>query len=376
MTKKTYIFIGIGILLIIATLIGIYFSRGPQVFESESIPYQEVSNERDYAVVTWATGLDTPWGMVFIDDDTMLVTERGGTIRLIENGHVRQEPYITIDEVDEAGEGGLMGIDTHPEFPHVPYVFVMYTSPVDNRIVRIVHDAETMTGSIDTTILEGLDKARNHNGGRIKFGPDGYLYVTTGEQFRAERSQDTNSLSGKILRITDEGDIPSDNPFDNEVYSYGHRNAQGLTWDREGNMFSSEHGPSGEFGIFAHDEINHIIAGGNYGWPRVVGQAGDERYRDPMIVWTDRAVPPAGMDMVEDRIYVATLRSRALKVLTVEDVMITSVSTLFEGDYEEGGYGRLRDVVYHNNALYVATSNRDGRGTPRDGDDRILRITW
>ena len=383
MTKKTYIFTGIVIIiLIVAVLVAVYFSRGPVVPDPQPQPQaigmnDDQGNERSYTVETWATNLNTPWGMVFIDDDTMLVTERSGTIRLVQNGEVRDEPYISIADVDERGEGGLMGIDIHPEFPDTLYVYVMYTSSTDNRIVRLRHDPETMTAEIDRVILDGLDKARNHNGGRIAFGPDGYLYATTGEQFRAERSQDINSLSGKILRITDDGAMPSDNPFDNAVYSYGHRNAQGITWDDEGNMFASEHGPSGEFGIFAHDEVNHIVKGGNYGWPRVVGQAGDDRYIDPLIVWTDTAVPPAGMDIVDNRIYVATLRSRALLMLSYDDEMtITSLQTIFEGEITEGGYGRLRDVVYHNGALYVATSNTDGRGTPDSLDDRILKITW
>lgn len=378
MTRKKYILIFIFIIIAIGAYVIIsYFARGPQVFESQPIPQVELDRDREYLVEVWAENLNTPWGMVFIDDDTILVTERRGIIQIIENGLVREDPYMIIDDVDESGEGGLMGIDIHPDFPEKPYVYVMYTSPTDNRIARIIHDEEAQTGTLDRVILSGLDKARNHNGGRLKFGPDGYLYATTGEQFRAERSQDIASLSGKILRMTDGGEVPADNPFKNVVYSYGHRNAQGLAWDGKGNMFASEHGPSGEFGIFAHDEINQIFKGENYGWPRVVGQADDSRYVDPLIVWTDTAVPPAGIAFAEGVLYVATLRSRALYEIHFDAKNnVKHVGIVFEGESGEGGYGRLRDAIFHNGALYVATSNRDGRGNPIEVDDRILKITW
>jgi glucose/arabinose dehydrogenase len=365
MTRTRYIIISFILLLIVlSTSIFVYVKSGPEVNVGEEFSETYLLNP-DFEITEWVTGLEVPWGIVFLDEETALVTERPGRIRIIQNGILLEEPYLEIN-ADARGEGGLMGIEKHPDFPNTQHIYVMYTTTTDNRVSKIIHN-ETK-GIYSGSILEGLEKSANHNGGRIKFGPDGYLYITTGEQFRASRSQDKNSLSGKILRITDEGNIPNDNPFGNEVYSLGHRNPQGLAW-LNGELYISEHGPSGEFGILGHDEINKVEKGKNYGWPEVVGYSNNTEFENPLFLFKD-ATPPAGITFHEEFLYVATLRSRSLLKIDVENRIVTR---LFN-DGETNTYGRIRDVISHNGYLYVATSNRDGRGTPNINDDKILRI--
>ena len=212
--------------------------------------------------------LEIPWSLVFLPDGRALVSERPGRIRLIKDGRLQGDPYAKL-EVAHGGEGGLMGLALHPEFPAKPYLYAMHTYQKNgnlyNRVVRLKDLGDK--GILDRVIIDDIPGGRFHDGGRIAFGPDGLLYITTGETFKAELAQDLRSLGGKILRITSEGGIPKDNPFKGSpIYSYGHRNPQGLSWHPEAkDLFESEHGPSGEFLLFANDEINVITKGGNYG---------------------------------------------------------------------------------------------------------------
>lgn len=209
-------------------------------------------------VQVWVENLEIPWSLVFLPDGRVLVSERPGRIRLIKNGKLQENSYAKID-VAHVGEGGLMGLAIHPEFPRKPYVYAMHTyrkgEELYNKVIRLKDNG--LTGVFEKVIIDNIPGGRFHNGGRIAFGPDGMLYVTTGETFHAELAQDLKSLGGKILRITSEGNVPGDNPFKGSpIYSYGHRNPQGLAWNPfTGDLFESEHGPSGEFGRFAHDEI-------------------------------------------------------------------------------------------------------------------------
>jgi quinoprotein glucose dehydrogenase len=250
---------------------------------------------------------------------------------------------------------------------------------VGNRVGRLRHEGER--GRLDRTVLDGIIGARNHNGGRIGFGPDGMLYVTAGEIFQAELAADLKSLGGKILRIAPDGAIPQDNPFPGSpVYSYGHRNPQGLAWHPEtGELFSSEHGPSGEFGLRAWDEINVIQAGANYGWPRAVGAVGNRAYVDPIVAWPDRTTAPSGIAFHQGALFVAVLRESALIRITLaregKSFRASRVERWFGKGEESKQPGRLRDVVVGPDGhLYVLTSNRDGRGSPRPGDDTIYRL--
>lgn len=337
-------------------------------------------------VEVWVENLNVPWSLVFLPDKRALVSERSGKIRLIINGKLESHPYATVDAV-RIGEAGLMGLAMHPRFPAEPYIYAMYTEQkkgaLRNRVVRFRDHSRT--GSFDRVILDDIPGGRFHDGGRIAFGPDGMLYVTTGENFNADLAQDRSSLAGKILRISPDGKIPADNPFkDSPVYSYGHRNPQGLAWQPEtGRFFESEHGPSGEFAHFGHDEINRIVKGGNYGWPLVIGAPEIRSYIDPLIVWKE-ATPPGGIAFyngtllphLKGDLFVATLKSRALiRVRFDGDTKISRIERWFSTDFKKGKYGRLRDVVTGpDGAIYFTSSNRDGRGDPLPGDDRIYRI--
>ena len=351
---------------------------------------------RDISVENWITGLEAPWSIVFLTDGRALVSERPGCIRLIRDGKLAAEPYAEFEATRGAssvgdfflnifacGEGGLMGLAVHPNIPNEPYIYAMYTwrghGGMRNRIVWLRdHGAH---GTFDKTILGGVPGALFHNGDRIAFGPDGMLYATTGEIFERRMAQDLKALGGKILRIDPEGNIPTDNPFPGSpVWSYGHRNPQGLAWHPEtGQLFQSEHGPSGEVGFGAHDEINIIEKGRNYGWPLIVGAPGKAPYADPIVMWPDNSVPPAGIAFHQGDLYIATLRSEALIRLKFarygRRFRVTTIERLFAKNEDDGVLGRLRDAVNGpDGALYVLTSNRDGRGSPRDSDDKILRL--
>lgn len=332
-------------------------------------------------VTEWVAGLEIPWGLVFLGNGTALVTERPGRIRRIEDGRLVPEPYAEVD-VAAVGEGGLMGITLHPAFPDPPYLYIMYTrrgaDGLSNRVDRYRHGESG--GAFDRVIVEGIPGGRYHDGGRIAFGPDGMLHIATGETFDRDLAQDRNNLAGKILRVTPEGDVPEDNPFPGSpVYSYGHRNPQGLAWDpATGALFASEHGPSGEVGFGAYDEINRIQAGGNYGWPEVVGAPGMNRFVDPLLTWPETTTPPSGMTFFGGDLFVATLGSEALLRIGFDREKghrATRIERWFSSEDGRSRYGRLRDVVEGpDGALYLLTSNRDGRGRPRPGDDRILRM--
>lgn len=336
-------------------------------------------------VTTWVDGLRVPWDLTFLPGGGALVTERQGTIRLIRDGELRDKPYAEL-EVADVGEGGLMGLALHPEFPEIPHLYVMHTyrsgGDLHNRILRLRHKGDRAVR--DEVILDRLPGGHFHNGGRLAFGADGLLYIAAGEAFRRHLAQSRPSLGGKILRVAPDGAIPEGNPFpDSPVYSLGHRNPQGLAWDpRTGALLASEHGPSGEVGFGAFDEINRIEKGANYGWPEVVGAPGRSGFADPLVAWPDTTTPPAGMTFHQGTLFVATLGSEALLRIDLipresGDYQVREIERWFRGEDGESRYGRLRDaVIGAEGALYVLTSNRDGRGRPREGDDRILRMTF
>lgn len=350
----------------------------PQKVEDVFVP-----DPKDFFVETFAENLEVPWELLFLPEGRALVTERPGRIRMIVKGRLLDTPYASL-RVSSAGEGGLMGIALHPDYPRQPYLYVMYTYreglKVYNRVERLRDAGETAVP--DRIIVEKLPAARVHNGGRISFGPDGMLYVCTGDAAKPQTAQDLAVLGGKILRITPEGSIPRDNPFVNSpVYAYGLRNPQGMAWDPDtGILFSSVHGPSGEFGLYGKDAVNIVRKGGNYGWPRVLGKVSKKPFIDPIIFWP-RATPPAGMTFSRRDLYIATLKAESLIRIRLGRSGVgytaTSIERLFAKDWSSGRYGRLRDVIVGpDGSLYVLTSNRDGRGTVRKGDDKILKLTY
>ena len=350
-----------------------------------------------YRAVPWVEGLEVPWALIFLPDGRALVSERPGRIRLIRDGMLQDDPYAVLEAVEGGGtgligfflelavggEGGLMGLALHPRFPEQPYIYAMHTyrgpNGAANRVIRLQDQGRH--GRFDRVIIDGIPGGLNHNGGRIAFGPDGMLYVTTGETYDAELAADRGSLGGKILRLTPDGAVPEDNPFPGSpVYSFGHRNPQGLAWHPEsGDLFASEHGPSGEFGLGAHDEINVIRPGGNYGWPKVVGAPGRAPYIDPIVVWKDTAVPPGGMAFYRGDLFVAALGSGALIRIGLAQAgppyRVERIERWFAAGPRSGRLGRIRDVVVGpDDRLYFLTSNRDGRGSPAPGDDKIYRL--
>ena len=341
---------------------------------------------KEVTVTTWAKNLKAPWELIFLpDSNRALVTERPGRIRLIDNGELKDKTYAQI-EVYDKGEGGLLGMAHHPNFPKKPYIYIMYTyqgsdgNPY-NRVARLTDQGQS--GKFDRVIIDHLPGATYHNGGRIEFGPDGMLYITTGETFERDLSQNLNNLGGKILRLTPEGKIPTDNPFkDSAVYSLGHRNPQGLAWHPQTkDLFITDHGPSGEGGLGAKDMVKVIQPGGNYGWPKTIGYFADNKYLNPLIMWPDTSVPPSGAVFYRGDLYIATLRSEALIKINLEqnhgsNYQVKSIERWFAEDNRNGKYGRLRAVtVGPEGSLYVLTNNRDGRGNPNTDDDKILKIT-
>jgi quinoprotein glucose dehydrogenase len=362
-----------------------FVGNAPQEVEDTFLP----DGDR-VKVEVWVKNLEIPWSLLFLPDGRALVSERPGRIRLLRDGKLQKDVYARL-EVSHLGEGGLMGLALHPEFPAKPHLYAMHTYRSDgslfNRVVRL-KDLGTH-GLLDKVIIDRIPGGRLHNGGRIRFGPDRLLYITSGEIFKSELAQDLQSLGGKILRVTDEGAVPEDNPFrGSPVYSYGHRNPQGLAWHPETkDLFESEHGPSGEFLLFANDEINAIVKGGNYGWPEAIGAPGQKTYINPTVVWK-KTTPPSGivfyngnlLPHLKGDLFVATLRSEALIRIRLKrhdhGYRATEIQRWFAKDYKDGTYGRLRDVAEGpDGALYFLTNNRDGRGTPKEGDDKIYRIT-
>jgi glucose/arabinose dehydrogenase len=314
------------------------------------------------APTTVATGLDTPWNLAFLPDGTGLVTERS-TARILSlspTGQLTEVQRLTQD-VRPRGEGGLLGLAVSPTYATDRLVYVYYTTATDNRIGRM------QLGQRPQPIRTGIPAAGVHNGGRIGFGPDGHLYAGTGDAGRTALAQDRTSLGGKILRITTTGAPAPGNPFANSpVWSLGHRNVQGLAWDATGRMYAAE------FGQNRYDELNRIEPGGNYGWPTVEGRSTDPRFTNPLVQWTTAEASPSGIAIRGRSVFVACLRGA--KIFRVQLPGDGGGAGTPQALYS-GQFGRLRQVVVGPDAtLYALTSNRDGRGTPRPGDDRILRL--
>jgi glucose/arabinose dehydrogenase len=304
------------------------------------------------------SGLDAPWGIAFLPDGSALVTERdSGRILQVRAGQAATE-VATIDDAHHEAESGLLGIAVSPTYAQDGLVFVYFTTRSDNRIARFV------LGEEPEVIVDDIEKANYHNGGRLAFGPDGMLYATTGDALDESDAQDADGLNGKILRMRPDGTPPPDNPDpDSLVWSMGHRNVQGLAWDSRGRMFAPE------FGQDTFDEVNLIEAGANYGWPEVEGIGGDSDFVDPLVTWSTDESSPSGAAIAGANLYVAALRGQRLWRIPV------TAQGLGEPDVALDGYGRIRAVaVAPDGALWVMTNNTDGRGSPRDGDDKILRF--
>lgn len=300
-----------------------------------------------------AENLNFPWELVFLPDGGMLLTERAGTLLLLGQNGSR----IPVEGVLHVGEGGLLGMALHPDFATNGWIYLFLTSTqgleIVNRVERYVYKDHTLSERV--LILEGIRGAPIHDGGRIKFGPDGMLYITTGDSGNADLSQDRDSLNGKILRVKDDGSIPVDNPFGTAIWSYGHRNPQGLDWDSQGRLWATEHGPSGlESG---KDEVNLIEPGKNYGWPVIRGSQTQEGMVTPVIEsGSNDTWAPSGATIVNDVLYYTGLRGQALYKVPVEGMSLEKLEVLYKGQF-----GRIRNVVLGpDGRLYLMTSNGNG----------------
>ena len=305
-----------------------------------------------------AAGLVSPWGLAQLTDGTALVSERDTRriVRVAEDGSL--DEATVVEEALPDGEGGLLGITTDPTGT---WLYAYVTAESDNRVIRMPLD--DLNGAHED-VLTGIPKAGIHNGGRIAFGPDGMLYVATGDAAEPDLAQDPDSLAGKILRVDPEGGVPEDNPFPGSpVWSLGHRNVQGLAFDSQGQLWATE------FGSKDADELNLIEPGANYGWPIVEGTGTDPAYVNPQAQWSPTSLAsPSGLAIVDDVAYVASLRGEVLWQVPLVDGRAATPIALDLGDL-----GRLRTVeALPDGSLWLMTSNTDGRGDPRDADDRIL----
>ena len=335
-------------------------------------------------VTTFVSDLEVPWSIVFTSPARMLVTERPGRVRVVENGKLASSPILVLPDVEAKSESGLMGMALAPDYPKSRHVYLCYAYDVADgtrdRVLRYRDDGTAFAER--TVILEDIPSARNHAGCRVRFGPDGKLYVTTGDATDRKIAQEMKSLGGKTLRLNPDGSIPADNPFPGSpIFSLGHRNAQGIDWQPgTGLQFQTEHGPSGFDGPGGGDEVNIVEAGKNYGWPVVHHKESAPGMVSPLLEYTPAVAPSGASFSTGDALpsfrgdfFFTNLRGEVLIRVRMDPRnprKVLETERLFEDVY-----GRLRDVVTGpDGALYVATSNRDGRGRPRPGDDRILRV--
>jgi glucose/arabinose dehydrogenase len=349
-------------------------TEAPQV--SEPVP-------TGWSVEVVVEGLEVPWSIIFTSPERMLVSERKGAIRVIRNGFLESQPAYVFEDITSQDEAGLMGLALDPAYEANQYIYACYattegSNPI-NRIVRLRDAGDLLT--LDAILLDDIPSARFHAGCRIRFGPDRKLYITSGDALDGQDAQEIDSLAGKILRMNSDGTVPVDNPFPGSlVYSYGHRNPQGIDWHPvTGKLFATEHGPSGFDGPPGGDEINLIQAGGNYGWPLVSHDRTLEGTLPPLIQFTPAEAPGSGMFYSSDRLpmftgsfFFGALRGEGLVRVVFETSDPIRAQTV---EKIVADVGRVRDVVEGlDGLLYFSTSNRDGRGNPQAGDDRILRL--
>ncbi len=346
----------------------------------------ETQDRAKFRLETVASGLEVPWGFAWLPNSDMLVTERPGRVRIIEKGKLRAEPVYTVPDVEPSGESGLMDVSVHPNFSSNGFVYLAYAYRGDGKQVKIVRfkygDSKFSEPKV---IIENIPAAPNHAGTRARFGPDGKLYITTGDSTDWELAQDNNSLAGKTLRLNDDGTIPNDNPFFGkagyraEIWSTGHRNAQGLAWQPgSGLMFQTEHGPSqfeGRGG--GADEVNIVEAGKNYGWPTIYGTRTQAGLEPPLLEYSPACAPGSAAFYNGDKLpeFKGNFFLGCLKSGRIVRVVMDGRKVVRQEDLVVGNLGRIREIGEGPDGfLYFSTSNRDGRGTPATDDDKIMRI--
>lgn len=359
-------------ILLILVLLGfgyyIYKSLVPTSKSVDRVGASITTQETQANVEVLLTSLDIPWETAFLPDKTLFITERKGIVWQLDgeiqpDGRRLKKQILELAEVAHVGEGGLLGMAHHPNHAKNGYTYLYYTyenNGLKNKVVRYLHIGDSL--KFDREIIDDIPGNSNHNGGRIAFGPDNKLYITTGDSQNPSTSQDLSSLAGKILRVSDDGTVPTDNPFPNSpVYSYGHRNPQGLAWDKEGSLWATEHGQS------AQDEVNQILPGKNYGWPIIRGDDEKEGMEKPFFHSGSSTWAPSGMVINGNLLYFAGLRGGAIFALNLKTKELKQ--------YFKNEFGRIRTIVMgEDENFYILTNNRDGRGVPVAEDDRLIRI--
>lgn len=347
---------------------------------------QRAALSAEFSVETFVSGLNTPWAIDFAPDNRIFISERSGRIRIVERGRLRPEPWMNF-EVAASGEAGLLGLAIDPQFSQNRFVYVAYSYrngvfSIRNRLVRLREEPKTGAGVVDKILIDDVPGAGNHDGGRVKFGPDGKLYWTMGDAQTTRYAQNLKSLNGKILRLNSDGSVPTDNPFAGSyVYSYGHRNPQGIAWQPgTSRLYATEHGPSGFQGC-CRDEVNFIEAGKNYGWPEIRGDESKAGMVAPVIhAGTSETWAPGGAAFVTHGPWAGSLLFVGLRGQTLYRLILDSNNPGKAEKLERyplPQYGRLRDIVEGpDQALYLLTSNHDGRGRPGSDDDRVIRLSF
>lgn len=355
--------------------------RGRGAGEIETSPQSQSA----FQVETVIPNLEVVWSIVWAPDGRMLFTERPGRVRVYESGKLRPQPLFVVPDVEPRGESGLMSIALHPQFASNHFLYLSYAYNSGGTQVRVVRYRETPAGFTDRkVIIENIPAAQFHAGCRLKFGPDGKLYITTGDATERALAQQLNSIAGKILRLNDDGTVPADNPFVGklnarpEIWAYGSRNAQGIDFQPGTNfLWETEHGPSGFDGPGGGDEVNIIERGKNYGWPVIHHRATQSGMESPVLEYTPACAPASGMfyrgsqlSAFQGNFFFGCLRGERIIRVTTNGRQVVSQENLLEHKY-----GRIRDIAEGPDGfIYFSTSNRDGRGNPAADDDRILRL--
>lgn len=371
--------------------IGLIFQDENELSATQIAPTisQSIPDSFNFELEVIAENLEIPWAVAHVDENTKLLTERPGRVRLVQNNELVEKPVYVVPNVQVAGEAGLMSMVLHPQFDENQQAYIYFAYSTDSGDTALKVSRFEFTGESfinEKTIIDNIPYGQFHAGGELKFGPDNALYITTGDVTDGNLSQNPLSLAGKTLRLNDDGSTPWDNPFvDNDdvldpIYSFGHRNSQGIAWHPTTlQQYQSDHGPSGFDGGTGMDEINFVKKGANYGWPLIRGEETADGLETPMKSYSP-AIAPASIEFYEGAMFpelnglllVAGLRGENILVLEIEEDEIVNESRLFE----TSEIGRIREIsIGSDGSIYFTTSNTDGRGDPpREGDDKVYRI--